>query len=319
MAGALVVMVLCGCGARDELKFGAAVFTNSSGLTGAGAGGMTSDGTAGPSSGGPTLGPTSSVGSTGSAAAGSTGFAAGGSPAGAGGATTGSAGSNGIGSDCPGDGAAGRGPNMVCLASGTITLGDEEVGEPLRPGVMMPSYWIDETEVTVAQYRACVEAGTCFEPDPFHETCNYSDDPLFRPDHPINCIHFVAAEQFCDWAGKRLPTGDEWEYAARGAGDAPRLYPWGNEPADDQLCWQRDEPCEVGSFPQGNTASGLMDMAGSMRELTTDCLTRFSNCWHVVRGGGFNAQWWLVPRSGYRREASEDHALVRTNGFRCVR
>jgi len=208
---------------------------------------------------------------------------------------------------------------MVCLAGGITTFGDEEVGEPLRPGIMMPSFWVDETEVTVAQYRVCVEAGVCYEPHPFHETCNYTDDPLFHPNHPINCIDFGAAETFCAWAGKRLPNGDEWEYAARGAGQAPRIYPWGSAPADSQLCWQRETPCEVGSFPQGNTPSGLMDMAGSVRELTTDSLIRFSLLQRVVRGGGFNADWRLAPRSAHRGESTEENATVRTNGFRCVR
>ena len=120
--------------------------------------------------------------------------------------------------------------------------------------------------------------------------CNRSD----RPDHPINCIDWELAAAYCAWRGGRLPTEAEWEYAARGSDD--RVYPWGNEAPDVKrlnLCgrecaalaarelhdewkpmydgddgWATTAP--VGSYPDGASPFGVLDMAGNVWEWTDD-------------------------------------------------
>ena len=95
----------------------------------------------------------------------------------------------------------------------------------------LPAYELDVTEVTVAQYRACVDAHAC-DTDRLNESehgskalCNWQRPG--KDDHPINCIEWRQADAYCRWAGKRLPTGVEWEAGARGP--SGNQYPWGND------------------------------------------------------------------------------------------
>ena len=89
-------------------------------------------------------------------------------------------------------------------------------------------FCLDETEVTVAAYRACVAKGVCTKPieKQFHCNFHYSD----REDHPINCVTWPQANGFCEAQGERLPSEAEWEYAARG-GEQYREYSWGKRAA----------------------------------------------------------------------------------------
>jgi formylglycine-generating enzyme required for sulfatase activity len=139
--------------------------------------------------------------------------------------------------------------------------------------------------VTVAAYRLCVRASACAPPIK-HEGCNW--EQRGRDDHPINCVDWAQANAYCAWMGKRLPTEEEWEYAARGR--EGRRYPWGDEapgPTRVNVCdkecrrmaergrgqlppimfeasdgWGSTAP--VGSYPAGNSPFGVADMAGNI-------------------------------------------------------
>jgi hypothetical protein len=88
------------------------------------------------------------------------------------------------------------------------------------------------TEVTVGQYRACVEAGRCSKPKKTARDDERNNWGSARSDtHPINGVDWAQAKAFCAWIGGRLPTAAEWEYAARSAGKDQR-YPWGDQRAD---------------------------------------------------------------------------------------
>ena len=138
---------------------------------------------------------------------------------------------------------------------------------------------LTRAEITVAQFRMCVQAGKCSSPktktdDP---ECNsgYPD----RDDHPVNCVDWFQARTFCVWAGGRLPTRDEWRSEASNAGT--RTYPWGEQPAtcDLAVTGNGDQPDGCGrnstwpicSKRAGNSASGLCDMAGNVWEWTSSC------------------------------------------------
>ena len=83
-----------------------------------------------------------------------------------------------------------------------------------------------KTEVTVRQYRTCVDAKVCSKPETRQDHCNW--DKRGKEDHPVNCINWHQAKAYCESVGKRLPTEAEWEKAARGIDG--EVYPWGDSP-----------------------------------------------------------------------------------------
>jgi len=129
---------------------------------------------------------------------------------------------------------------MVAVPAGAFTMGADDGSDAEKPahkvGISKP-FFIDKTEVTVAAYKACVDAGKCTVPSvhrpdiaedevlKFAPMCNYGTPG--RNDHPVNCVDLGQAAAYCDFIGKRLPTEAEWEYAARGTDG--RKYPWGND------------------------------------------------------------------------------------------
>ena len=98
-------------------------------------------------------------------------------------------------------------------------------------------FWIGRTEVTVEAFRRCLMAGACTRPHLTASNCNQWDKPL----HPINCIDWYQARAFCEWDQGRLPTADEWEFAAKGA--QHRIFPWGDEPPTGARANYCDRSC----------------------------------------------------------------------------
>ena len=104
--------------------------------------------------------------------------------------------------------------------------------------------------------------------------CNWNEPG--RDNDPINCVFWNQARTFCIWAGGRLPSEAEWEYAARGSGQDIE-YPWGDEVAtcermvgDDGLGCGNQGSLPVCSKPLGNSAQGLCDLAGNVWEHVQD-------------------------------------------------
>jgi len=118
---------------------------------------------------------------------------------------------------------------MLRLSGGHFLMGSSNTRAPVNERPVRPvsvgPFWIDRTEVTVAAYRGCVLAGVCALPARASATCTYDADD---PDLPVSCVHWADADTYCGWAGKRLPSEREWEYAARGPLAVP--YPWGTGP-----------------------------------------------------------------------------------------
>ena len=116
---------------------------------------------------------------------------------------------------------------MVYVPAGEFLMGsppgEGEDSEHPQHTVYVSEFSIDKTEVTNAQYRKCVQAGTCREPT----TCDWAE-PTYsdssKADHPMVCVSWQDAKAYCEWAGKRLPTEAEWEKAVRGTDG--RKYPW---------------------------------------------------------------------------------------------
>lgn len=162
---------------------------------------------------------------------------------------------------------------MVKIPAGRFMMGTEEGFDSEKP--MHPAgvseLWMDVTEVTVAAYEACALAGACSVSGLTRSAaCNWGK--AGRKTHPINCVDWEQAKAFCRWKGGRLPTEEEWEYAARGTDG--RKYPWGNESASGRVCTKDTVSgltgtCAVGSYPSGKSAFGLLDMAGNLWEMTS--------------------------------------------------
>lgn len=137
-------------------------------------------------------------------------------------------------------------------------------------GQDLPAFEIDKTEVTVASYWKCIQAGACTAPG----TTTWCNNEK-KADHPVNCVDYDQAEAYCKWAGKRLPTEAEWSLAA--FGPTPRLHPWGGgEPSigpesDKYICGLNQsagvgETCVAGARPAGASPVGALDMAGNVSE-----------------------------------------------------
>ena len=246
---------------------------------------------------------------------------------------------------------------MVRVAGGTFLMGSPAgVGEsdehPQHP-VTLTGYCMDRTEVTVGAYRKCVASGKCkAAAQPGMEgLCNAARGD--RQDHPVNCVDWSEANAYCMWAGKRLPSEAQWEYAARGSDG--RTYPWGNEApsakrlnacgSECRLLGKRlgkewtvlyeesdgwDTTAPVGRFPAGASAFGAMDMAGNVLEWTGDWYGAYEvgastnptgakeGTFRVSRGGG----WVNVDASRVRaafRLRGEPAVRGVILGFRCAR
>ena len=173
---------------------------------------------------------------------------------------------------------------FVRLPGGTFTMGSADPGIPdARPvhRVTMKSFRISKTLVTNRQYGACVAAGACAPSHVADGRCTIDEDIGCSPgnqesflgdDQPAICVDWDQAKAFAVWAGGRLPSEAEWEYAARGGGKN-RKYPWGDEAptcerAETANCGTA--PAPVCSKPAGNTPQGLCDMAGDAWEMTAD-------------------------------------------------
>ena len=149
--------------------------------------------------------------------------------------------------------------------------------------IFLDDYYIDKYEVSNNQYEEFVDATGHRPPNSFNM------DPFLHPEQPVVTVSWADADAYCAWAGKRLPTEAEWEKAARGT--TGLIYPWGNmwessnlmsaeshaqRPLDDFEAWSGWQaefgagPAKVGSFPEGASPYGVMDMAGNVWEWVAD-------------------------------------------------
>lgn len=223
---------------------------------------------------------------------------------------------------------------------------------PTVPSVELGDFCLDATEVTVADYGACVDRGDCA---PAATTVHGPDIPpadlalwsrscnagrVGHERHPINCVEWDQARAYCAAAGKRLPTAAEWEWAAAG-GDEVRRYPWGSRRpradllnACDPLCLDRlrrhgrphqvlhygedgfADTAPVGSFPAGAGRWGHLDLAGNVWELTATPWDGDPRL-RVIRGGGWaqsdRERIATTYRGGYLTSARGSAV-----GFRCA-
>lgn len=175
---------------------------------------------------------------------------------------------------------------MVYVPAGQFQMGcdpahDDGTGcisDELLHTVWLDAFIIDKTEVTNAQYQQCVAAGACNTPSNISSATRsfYFGNPDFE-NYPVIYIDWYDAEDYCNWANKRLPTEAEWEKAARGT--TPWAYPWGDGAFNCNLGNSRidmsrpacvGDTTAVGSYPAGASPYGALDMAGNVLEWVSD-------------------------------------------------
>ena len=214
---------------------------------------------------------------------------------------------------------------MAPAPAGTLTM---ELFDEIETTFSFASFCLDVTEVTVADYAACVKRGACeakgtdtelvFGKEQGSEGCNAAIEG--RATHPMNCVDWAQAGQFCRANGKRLPSEAEWEWAARG-GTKARAYPWGKALPTTQLgCLERTSTCPVGDFPEGRGFFGHEDLAGNVMEWTSSPFDPEEDSSHgerAVRGGS----WATMDAEQLRTKAvdrAEPSTRIAMLGFRCA-
>jgi formylglycine-generating enzyme required for sulfatase activity len=229
------------------------------------------------------------------------------------------------------------GPPMVLIPAGTFQMGSNSGHDDEQPvhSVTLDSYYMDVYEVTNAMYAQCVSDGACSPPfgagssirESYYEVSSYDN-------YPVITVDWNQAMAYCNWAGKRLPTEAEWEYAARG-GLRGGPYPWGEGIDCDWANYWPGASCvfvgdtsEVGSYPPNGY--GLYDMAGNVWEWVADWYNESyyrtslvenpsgpaNGTYRVLRGGSWGAN------GNYLRVASRSYYNPTTQyldvGFRCA-
>jgi serine/threonine-protein kinase len=165
-------------------------------------------------------------------------------------------------------------PGMMLVMGGTFNMGTDDpklddkwaAWKPAHP-VTVKNFYMDEKEVTNEQYARFIRQ-TGYSAPP-----NWKDGTYLPGESqlPISNVSWYDAKNYATWAGKRLPTEAEWEYAARGTDG--RIYPWGSEWSDQRSNsgeQQKGRPVAVGSYPKGASPFGILDLAGNVSEWVQD-------------------------------------------------
>lgn len=242
-------------------------------------------------------------------------------------------------------------PQMVVVPGGSFWMGCNAVVDQQCESVEYPQHQvevgifaIDITEVTVSQYQQCLDDYMCSAPGFFYG-CSASEG---NPSAPLTCVDWQQASDFCAWAGKRLCSEAEWEYAARGSCEvddrgtkhcpsAMPKYPWGNQEASCTRANAALSDCEcglegcllqpAGSLSAGASPYGVLDMAGNAAEWVANPWNPDYNEFpgggypldpgnqHAVRGGSLASPSADIRAS--KRGFANTRVMSQNIGFRC--
>ncbi len=204
---------------------------------------------------------------------------------------------------------------MIRIPAGDFLYGDEKETNYL------PEYWIDKIPVTIAEYARFVQETGQESAAGAYVQGKKVDLRLagqLYPNHPVIDVSWPDARAYAAWAGKRLPSEEEWEKAARGTDG--RTYLWGEDKLDKTVCnFGENEKgiTPVGQYsPQGDSPYDCVDMAGNVWEWCQGWYDK-NEILRVVRGGGWGSDGHNL-RVAYRLRylPAGSNLIV---GVRCVR
>ena len=202
---------------------------------------------------------------------------------------------------------------MVWVPAGDFLMGSAETDARAMPDevpqhtVKLDGYWIYQKDVTVAQYKAY-----CAATD---EAMPIDAPPWgWKDTHPMVNVNWKQAHAYAKWAGAHLPSEAQWEKAARGTDG--RIYPWGNTWDNDKCNNAANGPektMPVGSFPEGASPYGCLDMGGNVWQWCEDWYggDYYNNAPATNPKGPEDGQWRVFRGGGWRNVAA--------SSFRCAR
>jgi hypothetical protein len=216
---------------------------------------------------------------------------------------------------------------MAYVAGNEFTMGNDVGDDSERPQhkVILKPFFIDITEVTCEEYEKFIRA-TSRQPPPTWANGHY---PSGWERRPVTGISWDDANAYAEWAGKRLPTEQEWEFAARGADG--RLYPWGSEWKIGLANAGPTSPghvVDVGARSGGVSPFGAVDMVGNAWEWTASDFVAYpggrlpgqsTEMLKVIRGGCFLSrpdQATVTIRVGWPARGGDEYD---NTGFRCAK
>ena len=216
---------------------------------------------------------------------------------------------------------------MVYVPGGTFQMGrngGDEFEQPVHEVAVAPFY-IDQHEVTCAAYAKFLQETNSRSAPPGWTN---NKPPPGSEQLPVTGVSWIDANAYAQWAGKRLPTEEEWEFAARG--NTGSIYPWGNEwkpNCANAATTAAGKMVAVGSYTNGKSPFGALDMVGNAWEWTASKLNPYpggklpplpDQDLRVIRGNFWRAnqnQATTTYRRGYPA-LNEDYT---NTGFRCVK
>lgn len=224
-----------------------------------------------------------------------------------------------------------KGKDMVLVPAGGFTMGSNDwwpKSQPEHP-VNLKAFYIDKYEVTNQRYKAFVDATG--GPTPAHWV--NGNIPDGKENHPVVYVNWYDAAAFCSWEGKRLPTEQEWEKAARGADK--RTFPWGDKfdkNKGNTPQYGNEDTMPVGSFDSGKSPYGIYDLAGNAFEWVENWYKPYPGSTHhdenfgekykVLKGGS----WYDctnykcgISAPAYNRIFFHPHTKNNNFGFRCAK
>jgi len=163
---------------------------------------------------------------------------------------------------------------LVFVPGGEFIMGSDDFSVEHPPHrVWVDPFWIGRTAVSNTMYRR-------FQAEANHRAPDFHSDKLYNcDDQPIVGVDYDDAVAYCHWAGGRLPTEAEWEFAARGTDG--RRYPWGNAAPDQsqavygQVYGKGGKAAPVGSTSGDVSPFGVLDMAGNVLEWCSDWFAHY--------------------------------------------